>query len=247
MDKNTGIRKTTSQFVREAKKIFGDYYDYSLVKYINNRTKVKIICPKEGICYQRPDHHLAGQRCKNRPKNSKENYYTNNLPLFSTYAKQLQPFGVECRECSKDIYILEVQCYNCKIWYVPSATSVDRKINSLKNIGRGERNLYCSKKCKTSCDTYKQITYTKEHRPSTSREVQAGLRALRLEIDGNECQACFSKDNLQCHHYDGVELNPIESADLDRCIIICKKCHRELHKIPGYTYEDFKRKPCRPT
>ena len=42
------MRKTTEQFIKEAKMVHGDKYDYSKVEYINNRTKVCIICPKHG-------------------------------------------------------------------------------------------------------------------------------------------------------------------------------------------------------
>jgi hypothetical protein len=35
---------TTESFIEKAKKIHGDKYEYSLVEYINNKTKVKIIC-----------------------------------------------------------------------------------------------------------------------------------------------------------------------------------------------------------
>lgn len=41
-------RKTTEQFVAEAKAIHGDKYDYSKTKYINSRDKVEIICPIHG-------------------------------------------------------------------------------------------------------------------------------------------------------------------------------------------------------
>ena len=37
---------------------FGELYDYSLVEYINNKTKVKIICKEHGVFEQRPDLHL---------------------------------------------------------------------------------------------------------------------------------------------------------------------------------------------
>ena len=38
-------------------------YDYSLVEYVDSRTKVKIICPKHGVFEQAPNNHLSGQRC----------------------------------------------------------------------------------------------------------------------------------------------------------------------------------------
>ena len=50
--------KGTEQFIKDAKKIHGTKYDYSKVKYINNRTKIKIICPKHGIFHVRPHNHL---------------------------------------------------------------------------------------------------------------------------------------------------------------------------------------------
>ena len=51
-------KKTTESFIEEAKKIHGDEYDYSKVKYTNNRTKVCIICPQHGEFWQTPDGHI---------------------------------------------------------------------------------------------------------------------------------------------------------------------------------------------
>ena len=36
---------TKELFIEKAKKIHGNKYDYSKVKYIDNKTKVCIICP----------------------------------------------------------------------------------------------------------------------------------------------------------------------------------------------------------
>ena len=41
-------KKTTEEFIKEAKQIHGDTYDYSKVDYKNNSEKVCIICPKHG-------------------------------------------------------------------------------------------------------------------------------------------------------------------------------------------------------
>lgn len=53
----------TESFIKKAKKIHGDKYDYSKVDYKNNRTKVCIICPTHGEFWQRPSKHLIGQGC----------------------------------------------------------------------------------------------------------------------------------------------------------------------------------------
>lgn len=56
-------KKTTEQFINEAKQIHGDKYDYSKVEYVNNLTKVCIICPEHGEFWQVPKQHLRGQGC----------------------------------------------------------------------------------------------------------------------------------------------------------------------------------------
>jgi len=56
---------TKEEFIERSKKIHGNKYDYSLVDYINNNTKVKIICLKcNKIFEQTPNNHLNGKGCK---------------------------------------------------------------------------------------------------------------------------------------------------------------------------------------
>lgn len=51
------------EFIKRSNIIHNNKYDYSLVKYKNNSTKVDIICPKHGKFEQRPKNHLDGQGC----------------------------------------------------------------------------------------------------------------------------------------------------------------------------------------
>jgi hypothetical protein len=65
----------TSDFNKKANIIHNNFYDYSLVNYINSRTKVKIICPKHGVFEQTPDNHISKkQGCPycNESKGEKE-------------------------------------------------------------------------------------------------------------------------------------------------------------------------------
>jgi hypothetical protein len=50
-------------FAVKANKIHNDKYDYSLVNYINNKTKVTIVCPEHGEFQQQPNNHISGQGC----------------------------------------------------------------------------------------------------------------------------------------------------------------------------------------
>jgi len=60
--KNKKLSYTTKQFIEKAKQVHGDTYNYSLVEYKNNKTKVKIICPEHDIFEQRPVKHLSNKR-----------------------------------------------------------------------------------------------------------------------------------------------------------------------------------------
>lgn len=53
----------TKWFVEKSESIHSDRYDYSLVNYVNNETKVKIICEIHGIFEQIPSGHLRGKGC----------------------------------------------------------------------------------------------------------------------------------------------------------------------------------------
>lgn len=56
---------TLEYFVSKAKEKYGDKYDYSLVEYVNNKTKVKIICPEHGVFEITPASHIGtnGRGC----------------------------------------------------------------------------------------------------------------------------------------------------------------------------------------
>jgi len=54
---------TTEEFIKKAKSVHGDKYDYSKVDYVNNSTKISINCPIHGEFEQRPNDHLSGKGC----------------------------------------------------------------------------------------------------------------------------------------------------------------------------------------
>ena len=54
---------TTEEWIEEAIKVHGNKYQYHLVKYIDSKTPVDIVCPKHGIFQQKPSEHLGGKGC----------------------------------------------------------------------------------------------------------------------------------------------------------------------------------------
>ena len=237
-------RKTIDEFIIESWCKHGDRYNYKLVDYKNAHTNILIVCPIHGIVEINPYTHLKHGGCK---KCTEERYYFNNISKYDLYQPQLEPYGVICRRSSNDSNILEVKCMYCDEWYQPSRKSVVSKIKCIKGVVEGEQNLYCSDNCKRSCPTYGQNFYPKGFKLSTSREVQPQLRKLVLKRDNYKCVRCgkgIDEVQLHCHHLTGVELNPIESTDVDNCITLCKEHHRDAHKDIGCRYTDLRKSKC---
>lgn len=80
---------TKEEFIARAKKVHGDKYDYSQVNYINNKTKVCIICPKHGEFWQKPNNHLLGEGCSKCKGEKITRIQTLNTELFIKKSKQI--------------------------------------------------------------------------------------------------------------------------------------------------------------
>ncbi len=60
-----GTRKTTEQFIQDAKTVHGEKYDYSKSAYIGARKKITITCPEHGDFEQlASDHTVQGSGCR---------------------------------------------------------------------------------------------------------------------------------------------------------------------------------------
>jgi len=59
-----GRKLTQTEFVEKARATHGETYNYDLVDYKNNHTKIKITCVKHGIFMQSPRDHIVGNACK---------------------------------------------------------------------------------------------------------------------------------------------------------------------------------------
>lgn len=57
------VKYSTEEFIKKAKEIHGDKYDYSKVEYVNAYTKICIICQTHGEFWQTPSGHLNGNGC----------------------------------------------------------------------------------------------------------------------------------------------------------------------------------------
>jgi len=184
------------------------------------------------------EHSEETKRKMSECKNEKSHYWKGgvsglNIPLYETHGPQLEKY--EEIRCTEGGY-LETRCTYCGKWFMPKRTEIVNRITSINKTGARESRFYCSSNCKSECSIFNQKKYPKGFKIATSREVQPELRQMRLAIDDYTCQKCGSTKSLHCHHYEGIWVNPVESADLDICITLCKKCHKEVHKLPGCSY-----------
>jgi len=67
------MRKTTEEFILEAKSIRGDKYDYSDVNYVRTNVNVVIKCETHGNFLQTPSSHLIGSGCPSCKSSRGEN------------------------------------------------------------------------------------------------------------------------------------------------------------------------------
>ncbi len=117
-------RTTLGEFIRKAKEIHGDKYDYSKVKYINAKTKVCIICPEHGEFWQTPNVHISGGNgC---PKcGFKQSGESNKDNTKSWIEKAIKIHGIKY-DYSKVEYVnsLEKVCIICpkhgEFWQAPA-------------------------------------------------------------------------------------------------------------------------------
>ena len=117
-------RDTKESFIKKAKNIHGDKYDYSKVEYINSDTKVCIICPKHGEFWHLPKDHLGNKfGCPKCGKESSDKLRASNSKDF--ISKAIKVHGdkydysrVEYINCHTKICIICPK--HGEFWQIPS-------------------------------------------------------------------------------------------------------------------------------
>lgn len=223
-------------------------YTLLSTEYVNNKIKLAYRCP-EGHCHSiKWNDFQQGYRCPicaNLNKlgagngNWKGGVRDLQIPLYETYAHQFEKYQIVYKIKKNNFDLLGIHCMYCNQIFVPKVQAIKARINTINGVYTGERNLYCSDNCKKACPTFGKQLYPEGFKPATSREVQPELRKLVLARDDYRCIKCgkgLEESELHCHHIDPVSQNPIESADMDNCVILCKECHKEVHTLSNCKY-----------
>ena len=171
--------KSLEEVINDFKLSHGNRYNYNNVDYINNNTKVIIICPKHGEFQQTPKNHKNGSgcpKCSNNAKYSTEefinkikNKYTNITFDKSIYNGYSTNMVVTCKVHgdiivnSKSLLKNEINETGCvKCAQITTSDIIDRFINV-----HGNRYNYSKVKYKGSkekiiiiCSTHGDFTVT---------------------------------------------------------------------------------------
>ena len=111
--RNDTNRVTTDKFIKRARKVHGDKYDYSLVDYKYSREPVEIICKKCGThFFQAPNSHLIGSGCPNCALLEQSLSLRHTTEMFIEKAKKVHGdrYSYEHTEYVKDNMPVTITC-----------------------------------------------------------------------------------------------------------------------------------------
>ena len=147
---DTRGRVSNEDFIRKAREIHGNKYDYSRVEYVNNRTKVCIICPEHGEFWQTPNSHLNGNKCSkcsNVYKRTQSDFINDAIKIHGhkydyskvVYERMRTKVCIICPEHGDfwqmpDLHLKGCGCPKCKMSHIENEVVKFLKDNNVKYL-----------------------------------------------------------------------------------------------------------------
>jgi len=250
-------RSNNEEFIKKAREMHGDRYDYSKVEYTNSKNNITIICKIHGDFLQEPHTHLTGCGCKKccnilRGENRK---FTNE-----EFIEKIKEIHGDTYDYSKVQY---TGIYNEIIIICKKHGEIKQNANThlrghgckkCADILRGEKRKFTNyefiKKSKeihgdrydyekvnyTGCDD-KVIIICKKH-GEFEQTANTHLHGSGCNLCGNEQTGNhFRHDNTVfimkaiAIHKDKYDYSKVEYTGIDNKIIIVCKIHGEFEQI----------------
>lgn len=208
------MRKLTrDEFIRKAREVHGDKYDYSKVIYKTSRTKVCIICPIHGEFWQTSNSHLQGTGCPHCAISKRIDLARSNTEDFILKARKIHGWKfdysrVTYRNNTTKICILcpehgefwmtpngHLQGHEC-----PKCASASRKLLLLKPF---ERFISDARKVHGNKYTYIEDTYKNGCIKMTMVCPEHGefKQSPSKHIAGECCPECSKKNSAEKRKY----------------------------------------------
>jgi len=205
--KEKSIAERKASFIKRAKEIHGDTYDYSLVNYIKNQDKVTLICNVHGEFLQKPLNHLQGNGCNkcNIQKRFDDRLTTDEfikkaklihgdtyLYNKTKYVRFDDPVTIECKHHG----IFEQKPTN----HIKGAGCIKCGINKISNKFISNTKDFISKAIKIHGNRYdyKDIEYTHSRQKVKIKCSTHGTfeQTPSTHLKGSGCQKCASLINV---------------------------------------------------
>jgi len=191
-------RNTQSDFIYKASEVHNNKYDYSLVEYKNNKTKIKIICHEHGVFEQRPDNHLNKKTgcpicadnqlyssCEyiEKAKKVHDNKYDYSLVIYKNAKSMIKIICPEHGEFKQKAYshLDGIGCSKCSENYNYSTEEYIEKVKKVHG-NKYDYSLAEYKNNKTKIKIICSIHGIFEQNPKS-------------HLNGHGCQKCFFDEN----------------------------------------------------
>jgi hypothetical protein len=249
----------TELFIQKATDVHGDKYDYSKTEYVNEKTRVIIICKEHGEFEQIPSSHKIGSGCRkcgfitrNNKRTMQNKEFIKNAILVhgdkydyskTDYVNNLKEVIIICKEHGQFLQLPKTHkrgngCHECG----RKKTANTRKMTTeefIENASQIHGNIYNYSKTLYKKSIEKVIIICKEH-----GEFE---QTPNRHLCGHGCQICAHKkisnsrkmtteqfiENAKLIHVDKYDYSKVEyNINSENVIIICKK-HGEFEQTPN--------------
>ena len=216
-------RLTTEEFIGKARSIHGDFYDYSLVEYVNNKIKVVIACPIHGEFTQKPSDHLKGQGCKTCGYNKNSKSKKSNTQEFIEKAKEVHS---DKYDYSKVEYInsttkVTISCYEHGDFEISPNSHLNGRgcigcsSNTIKKVNSSNKDQFIQKAKEIHNNKY---DYSKSEYIGSKEKITINCtihgdfeQKPNDHLNGHGCPVCsnrkkgiWSPDHIKTHHPERV-------------------------------------------
>jgi len=101
------VTLTNSEFIDKAITVHSDKYDYSQVKYKNNREQINIICKEHGSFNQIPTRHLWGDGCPSCVNKTEYKFFVKLQELCPSVQRQFKAEWCKQKRCLPFDFVIE--------------------------------------------------------------------------------------------------------------------------------------------
>ncbi len=244
---------TTEEFIAKAKAVHGDRYDYSKAEYVNNQTKVCIICPIHGVFLQRALDHIKGSGCPECGKVKNVESRRKTLEQFIDDARKVHGDKYDYSKVKYENTSSKV-CIICKehgeYWQAPYTHLNGHGCPKCANKGDRRRHIYSQEEIIERIHSMFGERYSYEKVVYKAMKVPITLVCHEKDANGVEHgEFMMRPDNIfsgkqGCPKCYDDRRSRLQRKPVERFIEDAKKVHGDLYEYHKVEYNNTKTDVC---